>query len=118
MDIPHELFRQLKARAAEQNISLKVTVEKPAHHYLRSPFRRIGPSDVEFPSIGDGKGAVLDDPSTWWEAINERSALRPLARALTASGVTSAKVHDARVAAICSDHGVQEFWTAARDFRF
>jgi uncharacterized protein len=25
-------------------------------------------------------------------------------------------VHDARVAAICLDHGVEEFWTADRDF--
>jgi len=117
LDIPDELFWQLRARAAEENISLKVLVEKPAHHYLRSPLRRIGPSELECPSIGDGKGAVLDDPSTWWEAINELSALRPLARALTASGVTGAKGHGARIAAICGDHGVQEFWAAARDSR-
>ena len=73
VDIPDELFWRLKARAAEENISLKVLVEKSAHHYLRSPLRRIDPAEVRFPSIGDGKGAVLVDSSTWWEAINERS---------------------------------------------
>jgi len=41
-----------------------------------------------------------------------------LARVLTASGVTGAKMHDARIAAICSDHGVQEFLTADRDFGY
>ena len=25
-------------------------------------------------------------------------------------------VHDARIAALCLDHGVHEFWTADRDF--
>ncbi len=39
-----------------------------------------------------------------------------LADVLTSSGVTGAKVHDARIAAICRDHGVQQLWTADRDF--
>jgi hypothetical protein len=30
--------------------------------------------------------------------------------------VSGAMVHDARVAAICRDHGVRELWTADRDF--
>ncbi len=37
---------------------------------------------------------------------------------LTASGVTGAKVHDARVAAICLGHEVDELWTADRDFSY
>lgn len=37
---------------------------------------------------------------------------------LLASGVTGAKVHDARIAAICRDHAVQELWTADRDFNY
>lgn len=37
---------------------------------------------------------------------------------LTASGVQGPKVHDARVAAICLDHGVDELWSADRDFSF
>jgi toxin-antitoxin system PIN domain toxin len=30
--------------------------------------------------------------------------------------VTGARIHDARVAAMCSSHGVRELWTADRDF--
>jgi uncharacterized protein len=30
--------------------------------------------------------------------------------------VTGARVHDARVAALCVSHGVRELWTADRDF--
>lgn len=41
-----------------------------------------------------------------------------LADVLASSGVTGAKVHDARIAAICRDHGVQQLWTADRDFSY
>ena len=36
--------------------------------------------------------------------------------ALEQGRVSGPLVHDARVAAICRDHGVQELWTADRDF--
>jgi hypothetical protein len=36
--------------------------------------------------------------------------------ALTAGRVVGPQVHDARVAALCRLHGVQELWTADRDF--
>ena len=32
------------------------------------------------------------------------------------SRVTGAQVHDARIAALCRNHGVRELWTADRDF--
>ena len=35
---------------------------------------------------------------------------------LLASDVKGPLVHDARIAAICVQHGVREFWTADRDF--
>jgi uncharacterized protein len=35
---------------------------------------------------------------------------------LTASRVTGARVHDARIAALCRQHGVRELWSADRDF--
>lgn len=35
---------------------------------------------------------------------------------LVKSKVTRHAVHDARIAAICLDHGVRELWTADRDF--
>lgn len=34
------------------------------------------------------------------------------------SGVSGPKVHDARIAAICLDHGVVELWTADRDYSY
>ena len=40
----------------------------------------------------------------------------PFRDLLVESGVTRAGVHDARIAAICLDHGVSELWTADRDF--
>lgn len=41
------------------------------------------------------------------------SALRAM---VTASQVTGARIHDARVAALCAQHGVRELWSADRDF--
>jgi predicted nucleic acid-binding protein len=32
------------------------------------------------------------------------------------SQLTGPRVHDARIACICADHGVRELWTADRDF--
>lgn len=77
---------------------------------------------------------VFDPPSTTDDAVAAVSDLlaltgmRPLAELadhsarlgglLTASQVTGAKVHDARVAAICLSHGVGTLWTADRDFSY
>lgn len=52
---------------------------------------------------------VLDESVRHFETLEQ---------ILRASGVTGAKVHDARIAAICRDHGVQELWTADRDFGY
>ncbi len=35
---------------------------------------------------------------------------------LTAGHVTGGRVHDARIAALCRQHGVRELWSADRDF--
>jgi uncharacterized protein len=38
-------------------------------------------------------------------------------RAIALAGhITGARIHDARIAAICRQHGVRELWTADRDF--
>ena len=50
---------------------------------------------------------VLAEQGGYWER------LRSLVSAGRASG---ARVHDARVVAICLVHGVRELWTADRDF--
>lgn len=39
-----------------------------------------------------------------------------LRRLITAGRVLGPMVHDARIAAICLDHDVREFWSADRDF--
>jgi hypothetical protein len=39
-----------------------------------------------------------------------------LAETLAAAKVTGARIHDARVAALCVYHGVRELWSADRDF--
>ena len=40
-----------------------------------------------------------------------------LRHALLGARVAGARVHDARVAALCLHHGVRELWTADRDFQ-
>ena len=35
---------------------------------------------------------------------------------ITAARLVGGQIHDARIAAICLDHGVRELWTADRDF--
>ncbi|MFT4219057.1 MAG: PIN domain-containing protein [Microbacterium sp.] len=44
------------------------------------------------------------------------SHLVELDRLLSRGDVTGARVHDARIAAICIAHGVSELWSADRDF--
>jgi len=50
---------------------------------------------------------LLSEPDGYW------ATARPL---FAASKVTGAKVHDARIAALCASHGVRELWSADRDF--
>jgi len=49
---------------------------------------------------------LLEGPTHW-------AVLREL---LVAGRVTGGQVHDARIAALCQQHGVREFWSADRDF--
>ena len=59
--------------------------------------------------------AWLDSPSLvlLHEGGNHWPALHGL---LVAGRVVGGQVHDARIAAICIEHGVREFWSADRDF--
>ena len=71
------------------------------------------------PSQGE---AALDQVAAWMESPS--LTLLPegpgyadhLARMLLTSRVAGAKVHDARIAALCVYHGVSELWSADRDF--
>ena len=74
----------------------------------------------------------LPRPSSIAEAVDQVHAWRevPSCRLLTETGLTEEtffrlieqakavgpRVYDARIAAICLDHGVRELWTADRDF--
>ena len=57
---------------------------------------------LESPSI-----VLLAESPTHWATLRE---------SLNAGRVTGPQVHDARVAALCLQHGVRELWTADRDF--
>jgi toxin-antitoxin system PIN domain toxin len=65
---------------------------------------------------------ALDQVDAWLEAptltlLTESTAHWPTLRALLAGGhIAGAQVHDARVAALCRQHGVRELWSADRDF--
>jgi toxin-antitoxin system PIN domain toxin len=50
---------------------------------------------------------LLSEPAGYWPVIE---------RLLSVGRVTGAKVHDARIAALCLSHGVSELWSADRDF--
>jgi predicted nucleic acid-binding protein len=57
---------------------------------------------LESPSL-----VLLSETGEHWDR------LKPL---LEAGRIAGPQVHDARVAALCLQHGVQELWSADRDF--
>lgn len=65
---------------------------------------------------------AFDQVAAWTEAptvrlIGERRDHLELLADLAHEGrVRGAAIHDARIAAICVEHGVRELWTADRDF--
>lgn len=65
---------------------------------------------------------ALDQVAAWLESptlvlLAEDGGFWPVASALLLRGrVQGPRVHDARVAALCLAHGVDELWTADRDF--
>ncbi len=67
-------------------------------------------------------GAALDQLASWRESptvrfLGETPEIWPLCeRSLLASRASGPRVHDARIAVLCVHHGVEELWTADRDF--
>jgi len=65
---------------------------------------------------------ALDQVDAWLEAptlvlLAESDNYWPALRALLAAGrIAGPQVHDARIAALCKQHGVSELWSADRDF--
>ena len=66
--------------------------------------------------------AALDQVDVWMESpslvlLSEADGFWSVARdTLRSSRVDGPRVHDARVASICLQHGIAELWTADRDF--
>jgi len=66
--------------------------------------------------------SALDQVSAWLEApglvlLTESDGYWGRLQTLVREGkITGPKVHDARIAALCFHHGVDELWTADRDF--
>jgi len=66
--------------------------------------------------------SAIDQVEAWFESpglilLAETEEYWPeLRSALEQGRVSGPIVHDARVAAICRDHGVRELWTTDRDF--
>ncbi|MEJ0069123.1 MAG: TA system VapC family ribonuclease toxin [Pseudomonadota bacterium] len=65
---------------------------------------------------------ALDQVDAWLESptltiLAESTAHWTTLRALLIGGrIAGAQVHDARIAALCRQHGVRELWSADRDF--
>lgn len=65
---------------------------------------------------------ALDQVSAWLEAptlvlLGESDGYWEQLRAVVEAGrIGGPQIHDARIAALCLHHGVQELWTADRDF--
>ncbi len=57
---------------------------------------------MESPSL-----VLLSESENYWQQLRD---------ILQAGRVSGPQVHDARVAALCRQHGVTELWTADRDF--
>ena len=53
------------------------------------------------------RAVLLAESGTHWATLRA---------ALEAGRISGPQVHDARIAALCIDHGIDELWTADRDF--
>lgn len=66
--------------------------------------------------------AAVDQVEAWLESpslvlLAESDAhWRTLRETLVSGKIAGAQVHDARIAALCLQHGVKELWSADRDF--
>jgi uncharacterized protein len=110
---------------------------EPAAAVVRETAESGGPWAIPWPCVHEFVAIVthpriFDPPSTVAEAFDQLDAwaeapsLRFLGEAVDhlarlravagPAGTVGARIHDARVAAICLAHGVSELWTVDRDF--
>ncbi len=115
--------------------------DMPQHDVARVVISQLAaggaPWGIPWPCIGEFMSVVtsprpFEHPSTTAQAVDQVDAWREaptvrllgersgswdtLRELLLSSSVRRAGVHDARIAAICLDHGVRELWTADRDY--
>jgi toxin-antitoxin system PIN domain toxin len=76
---------------------------------------RIFQPPTPLPAAIDQVRAWLESPSVVLLAEADEH-FETLARILTKGRVSGPRVHDARIAALCREHGVAELWSADRDF--
>jgi uncharacterized protein len=66
--------------------------------------------------------AALDQIDAWMESpalqvlAESTHHWKALARLVSEARISGPRIHDARIAAICLQHGVAELWSADRDF--
>jgi toxin-antitoxin system PIN domain toxin len=86
------------------------------HEFLAVVTRpRIFDPPTPLPVALDQVDAWLESPSLTLLAETEQH-WPVLRRLLTATHLSGGGVHDARIAALCLQHGVRELWSADRDF--
>jgi uncharacterized protein len=76
---------------------------------------RIYDPPTPLPLALDQVDAWLESPALMLLAESEQhwSELRSL---VETGRITGARIHDARIAALCRQHGIRELWSADRDF--
>lgn len=86
------------------------------HEFLATVTRRrITPNPTPVETALAQVTALLEIPNL--RTLSEGPThLATLTTIVTSAGFTGGAIHDARIAAICLDHGVRELWTADRDF--
>jgi toxin-antitoxin system PIN domain toxin len=78
------------------------------HARIYAPPSPIGKALVQLDAWLESPSLVLlSESEVYWPALR---------RCLESSLVQGARVHDARIAALCIAHGVSELWSADRDF--
>jgi toxin-antitoxin system PIN domain toxin len=86
------------------------------HEFLAVVTRpRVFDPPTPLPSALDQVDAWLESPSL--TLLGETEEHWPVLRTLLASArLSGLQIHDARITAICRQHGVRELWSADRDF--
>ncbi|MFT3832270.1 MAG: PIN domain-containing protein [Micropruina sp.] len=115
-DSPHHAAAQ---RALHRAITGRSAVGVPwpvLHEFLAIvTHRRIYQPATPMPDALAAAEALTGAPGV--HLLGEGADQLPLLSELLASGTaTGARVHDARIAAICLAHGVDALWSADRDF--